>query len=143
MSNEQSKKRPASIDESTSSEPLAKKLTVSPAQNNNVDDVNEMVHGDNHQKPTDVKPIESRKLPDEILQKVYNETGGKLLIAGNVTWDLAGKTGMRNELTTFHRFTDEKVNKREHLFFFLCILLKKNLLSQYFFFQILVSNNCQ
>lgn len=50
----------------------------------------------------------TKKLPEDILQR-YHGKPGKLLIAGNVSWENCNKKGEKQELVVFNRFTDEKV----------------------------------
>lgn len=57
------------------------------------------------------KTNESNKLPDEIL-KQFQHKPGKLLISGNMAWDVTNrKGGLKNELHGFNRFTDQKVKE--------------------------------
>lgn len=115
MSTKQPTKRAANVDQHEKSETMAKTIKNDPAKDDTVDGGNEKVHADD-QVPIGVKIEVSRKLPDKILQKFHNEPG-KLLIAGNVDWEtVGGSHGERNELVTFHRFTDERVSKRDEHF---------------------------
>lgn len=56
----------------------------------------------------------AEKLPEDVL-KTFVRDGGKMIIAGMVTWDLTGKRDKKNvlkvrpNLYSFHRFTDDTV----------------------------------
>jgi alpha-tubulin suppressor-like RCC1 family protein len=57
-------------------------------------------------------PISNEPLPAELLE-TFDKVPGKLLVAGQITWDLCGKRDpkgvakVRPNLYSFHRFTDE------------------------------------
>lgn len=110
MSTKQAVKRTANAESKKESKTVTKKVKNVPAQNNNADDENGTIHVDEQVSIVVDLSAKSRKLPDEVLQKFNNEPG-RLLIAGNVAWDIIGKTGKHKELTVFHRFTDKKVSQ--------------------------------
>lgn len=125
MSTKQSTKRKANAEQQKEVlETVPKKMINVPAQNNNV--------GDQHGNADDQMPhidatVNSRKLPDEVLQK-FNNAPGRLLIAGNVAWDAGGWNnvpGTREELTVFHRFTDKKVSNNGEYYDFVFSWLNK------------------
>lgn len=123
MSTKQAVKR--KVNKDAKSEIASKKMKPLPVENNNVEDH----HDDVQVLLANATAEKACKLPDEVLQKFYNEPG-HVLIAGNVAWDSAGKipinagAGERNELMVFHRLTNEKV--RAH--FFRCICTEHTLI---------------
>lgn len=54
------------------------------------------------------KTDDAAKLPSDILGK-FQTVPGKLMIAGNVSWDITNRRGPRKQLCVFNRFTDNKV----------------------------------
>jgi hypothetical protein len=62
------------------------------------------------------QPENTEKLPEPLL-KTYDRGEGKLLIAGQICWDMVGKKDtkgvakVRPNLWSFHRFTDETVSR--------------------------------
>lgn len=108
MSTKQPTKRTASPKRQKEMDTVPKKMINVPAQKNNVEDQNGKVHADD-QMPIIDTTANSRKLPDEVLQKFNNEPG-QLLIAGNVAWN---KSAEREELTVFHRLTDKTVSEND------------------------------
>lgn len=102
------------------SEPVKK--TPKRNKKNNVDDNYSSDFSDDYK--TDEAPVSEviipsedlntyEKLPDDLL-KTYDKGPGKLLIAGQVTWEMTGRrppvkgvTKIRPNLNSFHRFTSD------------------------------------